>query len=227
MKSLMKIDDRMSVYKIEAARFSFIMMEKSYQNLISTLRIIENESTPNESVVEAIMQVWQFVDMAFRFFRVFSEIRGIKHKDQRVVNCKKANAKLTQARNFIQHLNTMIPKVTEEIYPILGAISWASKNLNYSFVITLGTHPKGTSFHSLPYEKSKHKFMDDIALNVDTISVSIKEVYQAMQTANIYLSEFLVAENYLSNDELIPFKAKINSLNFGAVGTNFTRVKFS
>ena len=152
MKAIENISDRIIIYSVEAARFSYKMMESSFSDLQKLLSSIEDDTLTNDIALYVFKYAWQFIDMSFRFGRMLAQIRGLKHKEVGFKGVEKALVDIEKARNYIQHLNSKIPEVSKEIYPILGAVSWASKDKQKSFTVALGAMPTGTSFNSLSFD---------------------------------------------------------------------------
>jgi len=226
MKEIANISDRIVIYSVEAARFSYKMMEASFCDLQELLRSVENNALTNEIALSAFKYVWQFIDMSFRFGRMLAQIRGLKHKEMGFKNVEKALVNIEKARNYIQHLNSQVPVVSKEIYPILGAVSWASKDKQKSFTLALGALPTGTSFHSLSFDTMSKEFMDDIILNIDTFSVNLTECSKLMCSGFEYLNNWIDTNGYSSTKDIEPNIAIVPALNFDAPSKRYLRVKF-
>ena len=192
----------------------------------SHLDKIKDEAVSDEIALFIFKSIWQFIDMSFRFGRILAQIRGLKHKESRYNNVEHALVSIDKARNYIQHLNSQISSVSDEIYPILGAVSWASKDKQKSFTIALGVLPTGTSFHSVSFDTRSKEFISDIILNIDTFSVNITASNKSMQSGFEYLSEWLDANGYSSPKDPVHNIAVVPALNLGVTTKRYLRVKF-
>jgi hypothetical protein len=226
MKSITNISDRIIIYSIEAARFSYKMMESSFNDLQKLLSTIEDDTLTNDISLYVFKYAWQFIDMSFRFGRMLAQIRGLKHKEVGFKGVEKALVNIEKARNYIQHLNSQIPEVSKEIYPILGAVSWASKDKQKSFTVALGAMPTGTSFHSLSFDTMSKEFMGDIILNIDTFSVNLTECNKLMCSGFEYLIDWIDTNGYSSTKDIEPNIAIVPALNFDAPSKRYLRVQF-
>lgn len=204
MKNLRNITNRQIVYRIEAGRFSYLILSESYNDLTAALLTTETEGVDCRKAVTAFRNAWQFIDNAFRFSTVISQIKGFRHKDERFKIVEKTAVQIERARNFIQHLNSGIPGLSDEIYPILGAISWPSRDGKSSYTISLGALPDGTHFNSLGYNKEEKAYKPDILLDVDTFSVNLSESFRAMTSGSEYLNEWLSAQEMIAEQDITP-----------------------
>jgi hypothetical protein len=121
--------------------------------------------------------------------------------------------RLVGARNFAQHLNDEIPKITAETYPILGAVSWASEDRLTSRTISAGTLPPGTTFHTLAYDTTEHCYDKSVVFNIGNLQIDLSETNHSMSQVHSYLCEWLVESDPVSDQDVIP-----NSLVAGPLG---------
>lgn len=220
------ISDRITTYGIEAAKYSYKIMESSFSEMQNHLDKIKDETVSDDIALFVFKSIWQFIDMSFRFGRLLAQIRGLKHRESRYCNAEHALVSIQKARNYIQHLNSQIPSVSDEIYPVLGAVSWASKDKKKSFTMALGMLPTGTSFHSLSFDTRSKEFLSDTILNIDTFSVNITACNKSMQAGFEYLTEWLDANGYTSPKDPVHNIAVVSALNLGAKTKRYLRVKF-
>ena len=217
--------DRMTTYSVEAARYSYKMMASSFSSLQDALDSVEHSGATTGIDLSIFMSAWQFIDMGFRFGRVLAQVRGLKHKNENYKKVEKALIDIEKARNYIQHLNSQLSQLTGEIYPILGAISWASKDRQKSFICALGAMPEGTSFHSLSFDTVKKEFLNDIILNIDTFSINLTQCNQQMEYGIEYLTTWADENGYLLTDDSSPSIAIIPALN-GITTERYVRIYF-
>ena len=227
MKSLSNLIDRHELYKIDAARLTYLVAEQAFEDTKVYLALIEKEGCSAKISVALLGSVWQYVDGSFRFFKVLSQIRGLQHKDQRFVRLEKIFPKIVKIRNFIQHLDSGIPKLGDDVYPILGAVSWAAPDRRTSFTVALGALPKGTNFHSLPFDVEQRIYEDEIILNIDTFALKGKETFSALALAREYLDGWLFETKKLADEEFAPTFMSVGSIDIAQPGLKFTRIKFT
>jgi len=198
MKIIGNTEDRVMVYKIEAARFSWLIIEQAYKKLIENLKLLTTEYT-HDLALNTITTTWAIIDNSFRFLRLMEQLRGLKHKN--IQDALNYVEKIENFRNYIQHLNTEVNKLPEEIYPILGAISWPSNDLLESFAISVGTIPPGTIMNSLAFNVLTKKCQPDIIFNALNYSLNISELFKIINKTNNYLNEWLMENNFLINKD--------------------------
>jgi hypothetical protein len=190
------------------------MLESSFNDFQLILNPINNKTEmTNEIGLSVFKSMWQFIDMGFRFGRMLGQIRGLKHKEIGYIKVEKAMIDVEKARNYIQHLNSQIPQLTSDTYPILGAISWPSKDLQVSYTLALGTLPPGTSFNSLSYDSKNKSFLPDIILFIDTFSVNLSKSYQLFCDGNACLSDWIITNGYSSDVDLQPSYAIVPAIS--------------
>jgi hypothetical protein len=217
--------DRITIYSVEAARFSYKMMASSFSSLQDTLDAVENNGATRGIDLAIFMSAWQFIDMGFRFGRVLAQVRGLRHKDESYKNVEKALIDIEKARNYIQHLNSQLSQLAGEIYPILGAILWASKDKQKSFICALGAMPEGTHFHSLSFDTVKKEFVDDIILNIDTFAINLTRCNQQMKDGIEYLTVWANENGYSFTDDSSPGIGIVPALN-GITTERYVRLYF-
>ncbi len=77
-------DDRVLVYKIECARFSYHLAERAWGRLTGSIDAIsKREDLTDEIGLDLFSNAWSFVDFAVRQFNVLTTIPGIDRRDVR------------------------------------------------------------------------------------------------------------------------------------------------
>jgi hypothetical protein len=229
MKAIVNTADSQSIYRIEAARISFELLNQAFNELKMTLVAIEEKEKSQYSFQDALNVVklaFQFVDCTHRFFTVLSQIRGLKHKNEIFKNAESYAKKLAVVRNFAQHLNDEIPKITNETYPILGAISWASDDHAVSRTISLGTLPPGTSFHSLAYDTKEQCYNKSIVFNIGNLEIDLTETHNAMVSVQSFFYDWLLEHKLLSDQDVVPNVMVVESLGGIPNTARYVRAKY-
>jgi hypothetical protein len=229
MKAVTNAVDSQSVYRIEAARLSFELLNQAFDELKDTLIAIEQKESFEYEYKDALNVIkfgLNFVDYTHRFFTVLSQIRRLKHKNERFQAAEIYAKKLVRVRNFAQHLNDEIPKMTNETYPILGAISWASYDRSTSRTISLGTLPSGTTFHTLAYDTKEQVYNKSIVLNIGNLEIDLTETRNSMVLVQQYFSEWLTENHFLSDEDVLPNVLVANQLEVPSNTARYLRAKF-
>ena len=224
MRTLKQLADRKAAYRIEAARISHAVLADSFKSLRLTLDGIVVNGCDMSTALQAYKDAWQFVDYTFRFLTVVGQIRGLKHRDTRFVSAQRVLPSIERARNFVQHLNSGIPTLSNETYPILGALTWSSDAGQQSHVLSLGRLPEGTQFHTLGYDTHEHAYVNEILLCVDTFTVSLGKAFSLANGCYDYLCDWLEEQGLLEDSTLVPNVMTVGPLGNVPGAKRFVRV---
>ena len=135
MKALKSLRDCKLVYRIEAVRISYEILSDSFASLRATLNGIDGKGCVRQTALGAYKHAWLFIDYVYRFLTVVSQVRGLKHQDPRFVAAQRALVDVQKARNCVAPQLWNPPEVSNETYPILGALAWASSDGKTSHVL--------------------------------------------------------------------------------------------
>jgi hypothetical protein len=226
MKSLSQLTDRKAVYRIEAARISFQVLSDSFNDLRQTLQSISGTECDVPTALKVYKDAWQFVDYTFRFLAVVSQIRGLKHKEPRFASAQRSLPEIERARNFVQHLNSGIPTLSDKTYPILGALAWSEEGGQKSHVLSLGRLPQGTQFHTVAYDTHQGAYVDEVLLCVDTFTVSLGRAFSLAIGCHEYLCDWLASQSLLEGVNHQPTVMTAGPLGEVPGARRFRRVRF-
>ena len=192
------------IHKIEASRYSFVILETFWDRILALrLHHADGSAIPESAVTELLYSAWGIVDFGFRFCKVVSQVRGLKHKDKRFTTMEKMQQKLTGVRNYIQHLDNETHPKTEQTYPILGALSWSAHDGQTSTTVCLGTLPPDCAMNTMPFSSQEKKYLDEIILHVGESAIELKQAVADLRGAFEYLQEWLEAGNMLQNSDAV------------------------
>ncbi|MBK5292739.1 MAG: hypothetical protein JJE04_13800 [Acidobacteriia bacterium] len=147
--------DRRQALFIEGIRFSVEMADVAYKRLRSTLLWLskmEDETPEIPSTVSAMLDAWSIVDSLNRLRRLMQNMPGLKGKNKNPGYrlFMQGTEKITELRNAVQHLETSIPGVVDDLnWAVLGSLSWGIAHPGTSEIITcsfmpgipMGSHP--------------------------------------------------------------------------------------
>lgn len=204
MKALNATCDRKEVFRIEAARYSFEIIQACFQDLYTSLQAIEQGDTSSSQAIMAFRNAWQVIDYAHRYCTLLSQVRNLKHKDARYKTIERCQEKVGKARNYIQHLTTSIPNIPDESYPILGTLSWSSDSRRKSITLAIGSLPKGTQLHSLALDTKEFVFSSGVFIHFDSFNINLEKTVTQIKQGHTYLCEWLETNNLLSSVESAP-----------------------
>lgn len=229
MKRLRPDIDRQVMLRIEAARIAYALLKRAVLDLQATLADIPSHQTVELGVaLIALEKAWAFVDWTHRYATVVSQIRGFRHKDKRYKDLEITAKKVKRMRNYIQHLNSEIPKSDLDIYPISGALSWPSPDRKNCQTLSVGMLPEGTHFHSLPFDISQKAFTGGTTLYSAKHQLDIDQTMNDVTECNQYLTEWLENEKMLQELDANPSFLSVIVPNdlVPPNGERFMRVRF-
>ena len=199
-----KSNDRVLVYKIECARFTFCILERSWASLCEKILSIRQRSDIDElKALDLMSYAWQVVDHAYRFHNVLKHIPKLDRKDIRFRAVEKSGFLLKEVRNYIQHVDSETHKLKAlTSYPILGALAWGLTDGSASISICLGTLPEETSFHTVAYDVEEGAYLREVLLCVADKTLNLQKVFNEIYEINNLLNEFLFKEKLLATEDV-------------------------
>ena len=217
--------DRINTYKIEAARFSYLMFRTSWALLQAEVGTVTRAEDLNEPKALAITAAAHAaVDHGMRFCNLVTQIKGMKKSDPGLAAIYSIKKSLEDVRNHIQHVDQSAHKSDPETYPILGAIAWPSADGKWSFTTSLGTNPHGTTFNTLSFDQELQRYVGGITLSVGKYDLQFERIAPALEAGEAQLTRWLAAKKHLSDNELAPTAASMGPLE--VPGQRFVRGKF-
>jgi hypothetical protein len=217
MKSIGNIKDQSQILIIDAIRLSFEIEKTLYSKFWRSLRLlekVEDNLPPRPSqVINSIQYVWEIIDTVNRIRGLIIYVKGLSHNSNEYQLFSKNTKSIEDFRNFYQHLNTEIPKIAEPANPIIGVISWVTKDQNKSKTITYGSIISGNSFHSLAVDTWTNKFACNLEFSSDQLSIDLEYVHKKLKDFAQFFNEWLITNNYLLEKEMIPSNVSFYLIN--------------
>lgn len=198
-------DDRVLVYKVECARFSYRLAERAWGRLTGSIETIRELGELTDAFgLDVFFHAWSFVDFAARHFNALTTIPGIDRKDIRYKNFAAKSKLLSGVRNYIQHVDQEAHKIRNDPVspPILGAMAWGAADGATSFTIFLGTAPSDTAFYTATYDVDTQHFLSGIFLSVGELTIELKEIFALCSAAARQLDEHLTATGLLGGEDV-------------------------
>jgi hypothetical protein len=195
----LKIDNRLEAYKIEAIRYTYVFATNANENLKTALNKMDSSEINEPDVITALSSCWQIIDNSFRFLRLLQQVKGIRKKEIWMASVAKLDPSVEKFRNYIQHINSHVPRIQPEIYPILGVISWPSKNNQQSNSASMGGNPTGTMINTLSFDTSIGEYLPGIIFNADVFKIDISNLMKSLQLIRDGFDNWL-SENSLFGD---------------------------
>jgi hypothetical protein len=208
MKTLSNISNQKQVLVIDALRLSLEIEKTMNARLWRILRNIEkldDASHPKPiEVLNAIGLAWQIIDTTHRIRGLAEQVRGLSHKLPEYQLFQRNTVRTEAFRNFFQHLNSEIPKLPDKTNPIIGVLSWVTKNPNKSRTIVHGTFPKEGGFHSLAVDTWTDQFASRLEFSGGQMNIDIDKVHFEVTRFKKFFEHWLIDNQYLGENDLLP-----------------------
>jgi hypothetical protein len=205
-------NDAMEARKIEAARISFLMLDRYFLRMRELqLAAPDSGALRAEVSYEIFTSAWGTVDFSWRYLTVLNTIANFKRREARFTAFRGKHGALKGVRDYIQHVDNEAPTKGAEFLPILGVISWRSVKGDRAFTSTLGTLPKGTAFNSPEFALQSGKFDDEARLTVRDHSIDLAKLHRLARGSFEALEAWLEERKLLMQDELVPVTMTFHS----------------
>lgn len=207
MRALQGFDETKALLILDALRYSLLSERIAYTRLRRTLRVIERRvpAGPREAVgLSALASAWQIVDTVHRARGLFGQVRGLSHRLPEYQLFVRVTEPVEALRNFFQHMNSSIGKLTSKSYPIMGSLCWVSADPAMSYSLSVGHWTKDVHSHSMVVDTWNHCFVASLQLNAATYSVELAEIHNAARSASVFLERWLRQSGSLSKRHTSP-----------------------
>jgi hypothetical protein len=187
----------------DGIRYSIDMVDMAHQRLVGTLYDLTKNCTSHSDepiatkFITATQDAWSIIDSVHRLRMLIGQSPGFKQNTPDYQLFFRGTAKITDLRNFIQHLDQNIPKLESQNIPVWGALSWITvldPNCKSCFTCTLLT---GTIFKSMeellvnPIGKKIEIPIDHITLAANGYTISLSDVMRSIQRITRYVESGL------------------------------------
>lgn len=184
-----------------------MLEEKAYKSLWRALRSIEtNDKGPGghpsqETTLTAIGRAWEVVDMVHRARGLVGHVPLLRKNTKEVQIFLRLTSSVEEFRNLFQHLNTEISKIRGEFSPIMGAISWTTREPGRSITIMTGSSAEDTKFHTLAFDMRRRQFSNQLVLGAGLKDVDLFELHSRCRSFRSFFERWLVEQQLLSKKD--------------------------
>ena len=141
-------------YSVETIDLVFHRVER---NLDKIAALPSESDDLGPCIVEAMSDVWAFVDSVHRLRRLVQHTPGVKQKLPEVQLFLRNSSTIESLRNFVQHFPTEINEFVHALMPLWGVLSWACTNETTgepeSRTIAPGTFFRGAKVLSCTFDR--------------------------------------------------------------------------
>lgn len=207
MKGLRNFSSTRHVLVIDALRYSLVLERKAYSVFSRAIRTIEKQDDgkghPKEShALLAIGSAWEIIDIVQRARGLLTQVSGLPQKSPEVQLFLRNTARAEDFRNLYQHLNTALAKLKGATNPVMGAVSWVTKNPNHSITIFVGTGTPDVQVHTVAFDNRELRFAQQLLFSAGNKDIELDKLHLSTQRLFRFLNEWLRSEDHLSQDAM-------------------------
>jgi hypothetical protein len=208
LKSLKASLDRKQIFVLDALRYSLALERHAFGQLTRKLRRIGDlppTSRPSDALaISTLASAWLLIDILHRVRGLLRQVKGLPQKTPGVQVFLRGTSDAESFRHFFQHLDSSIAKLHGTSYPILGVLSWVTRDPAWSCSLTFGHWTKGTHSHSMVVDTHTTKFVASIQLDAGTSSLELARAHAAVRALSLFLEKWLQSANMLGDKVVAP-----------------------
>lgn len=193
---------RRIVFHLDGLRYSLAMAEVASKRLNQSLAVIEAKlelAEPYESeVVSSLLDAWSIVDMCNRIRDLVQSTPSLSPKHPSIQVFIRATTKVDELRNYVQHLQSEIPQIPSQSYPLWGSISWVSaSNSRKCFTIVAGSLLTGVNAPGCSWDTVDKRFSSHLELFAHTLNVDLILIAEKLRALKAHLKTWVEAQPFL------------------------------
>jgi len=206
MKQLKGIAATRHVLVIDALRYSLHLEKRAFSSLRRALRTIEKSDDGRRHPAEtpsitAIGSAWGILDIVHRLRGLITQIAGLAQKNPEVQLFLRKTAQTEDFRNIYQHLNSAISRISGKTNPIMGVISWVTRNPQRSITLFLGTATADIEAHTVAYDTWEHKFAQQLLFSAAKKDIELDKLHASCLRIEKFIDDWLEFKGYLSRED--------------------------
>ncbi len=205
MRSLRGVDNRTQVFTIDALRFSLLHEARTHLRLMRSLRLAERQAAAGQIAeavaLRALGAAWEIIDTIHRARALAAQVRGLSHKQPELQIFRRFTARTEDLRHFFQHLSTAIPGLSGNVTPILGVLSWATKDPNDSLTIAFSGAPD-VGLPGMILDVRAMKFASTLFFTAAGITVDLADIHRRARKFNAFFVDWLSSRELLATEEI-------------------------
>ena len=205
MRRLINIEDRKQIFIIDAVRFFFVELTHTFAQIQHGLTDIEKKLNGGDTLSEdetlpVISACWRTLDTIYRLKGLLGQVRGLSQKSPELQIFYRTISKIEDFRHLYQHLNTDIPKSSEDSGPILGYVTWRTDDPKLGLTVAIGTVPSDTNLYSAVYDRSKDEIVNQTLFVAGTLSIDLNPLPTACEKVRTFFNTWLDSKGYLAEE---------------------------
>lgn len=214
MKALANVEPTRLNHILDALRYSLELEKKAYHSLSRAFRKIEasddDKGHPNHTLaLNAFSNAWSILDTAHRIRGLITQVPALSQRTPDIQVFIRSTLAVEGFRHLYQHLNSEIPKVKGTTNPIMGVLSWVTKNPSNSITIFLGTGTNETRVHTVSLDTWTGRFAHNLLFSAGNKDIELDQVHSRCRALSKILDKWLVSKAMLSTES-----AKVSVIRF-------------
>lgn len=207
MRALSNFKNTRHLLVVDALRYALLIEQRAFASLRRALRRIETLNTvkrrPSEAVaLTALTAAWTMVDTVHRARDMVRQVPSLSQKKPDVQLFVRNSQEVGTFRDLYQHLNTEIPKMAGKANPVMGVLSWVTKDPRKSITIFVGTGAQDLELHTVVFDTWKNEFVQSTLFSAGNRDINLESLHEDCRRFRRFFDEWLAENNHLSSEEL-------------------------
>ena len=100
-----------------------------------------------------------------------------------------------------QHLNTVIPRIEGKTNPIMGVLSWVTKDTTKSITVFVGTGTPDIELHTVAFDTRRIEFAQRFLFSVGNKDIYPEKIHKSCKRLQKIFDAWLDQNGHLSEEE--------------------------
>ena len=100
-----------------------------------------------------------------------------------------------------QHLNAVIPNIEGETNPIMGVLSWVTKDPTKSIAVFVGTGTPDIQVHTIAFDRLRLEFAQRFLFSVGNKDIDPEKIHNSCKRLQRFFDAWLDQNGHLSEEE--------------------------
>lgn len=206
MRGLTNVESTKHRQIMDALRYTLLLEGRAHASLWRALRRIESrdgiEENPSQaSALTAIGGAWTMVDSVHRLRRLVRQVPKLSHKNAEVQLLIRNSDEVEEFRNLYQHLDTAVTRAEGRVSPVMGAISWVTREPTKSITIFPGSGGPNVNVHSLAVDTLECRFARNLQFTAGNKDIDLDSLHGSCERFRVFFEAWLAQQGWLGNEK--------------------------
>jgi hypothetical protein len=133
---------------------------------------------------------------------LLTHVSGLTQNSHEVQVFLRQTANAESFRNLYQHLGTELAKLKGSTNPVMGVVSWVTKNPLHSIAVFVGTGTREVHVHTVAFDNVEHKFAQQVLFSAGNNDIELAQLHASCQRLGRFLDRWLTSKDHLSDQSL-------------------------